>query len=255
MVESALAVDGLILAAGVAAGALNSVAGGGSFLAFPALIFAGIPPIAANATNNLAMWVGTVGSMRGYAGELRPVWRPFLPAWSLALLGGAAGAWLLLVTPERTFTHLIPWLTLGATLIFALSPKLRGLHRGVEHPRFMTPVLLPLLLLTAVYGGYFGAGIGIVNLALLSLSGVTNIHRANALKVFLGFGINGIACIPFIAAGRIVWLDATLLSLGSIAGAYGGARIAQRLPQNVTRGLVVATGAIMTIVFFVMDRG
>jgi uncharacterized membrane protein YfcA len=240
----------LVLGAGMTAGALNSVAGGGSFISFPVLIALGLPPITANATNNLAMWVGTAGSMRGFEAELRPVWRRFLPVWLIGLAGGAVGAVLLLVTPETVFSRAIPWLILGATILFAVSPKLRVLPAIAGEGHTVARVLWPCVLATAIYGGYFGAGIGIINLALLTLSGVRDVHRANALKAFLGFAITGVANIPFIIGHRISWLWALDLALGAVLGAYAGARISQRVAGSTVRIFVIAVGITTAAVFF-----
>jgi len=241
----------LVFVAGTAAGALNSVAGGGSFISFPALLFVGLPPIVANASNNTAMWLGTLSSVGGYRNEFsmsRSVW----PALSVSLAGSVLGAMLLLKTPERTFAHMIPWLLLFATAVLASSRRLQALVGRTDSP--VTEVsrgLLPVLFVVAIYGGYFGAGIGILILAMLALTGWTEIHRMNALKVLLATSINGIAVVPFLIARRIAWEEAAILAAGAVLGGYGGARIALRLNPAAVRLTVVFIGLAMTIYFFV----
>ncbi len=189
--------------AAVVAGALNSVAGGGSFISFPALLYVGLPPIVANATNNTAMWLGTLSSVGGYRDEFGGRRRRFVPALFVGAAGGIVGAVLLLVTPEATFTRMIPYLLLFATVVFAASDWLRRLGRSTGTPAGdVTTRLLAPLFFVSIYGGYFGAGMGILILALLAVAGWTEIHRMNALKVLLAACVNGVAVVPFAVAGR-----------------------------------------------------
>lgn len=241
----------LALAAALIAGALNSVAGGGSFVSFPALLFLGLPPIVANATNNTAMWLGTLSSVGGYREELGERLRRFVPVLAVATAGGALGAVLLLVTPEATFTRMIPYLLLFATVVFAASDRLREFagRSGIPDDGVSTRLFVPLFLV-AIYGGYFGAGIGILILALFALSGWSQIHRMNAVKVLLATCINGVAVIPFAAAGKIAWGVAAVVAIGAVAGGYFGARIARRVDPRVIRTLVIVIGAAMTLYFF-----
>lgn len=230
-------------------GALNSVAGGGSFLTFPTLIFTGVPPINANATSNLALWVGTIGSARGYKEEVRE--HRHLLTWAIAvsLVGSLLGAILLLHTPERTFTRLIPFLLLFATLVFALAPLFT--QRVVaQAARRHSPLQLVAQFATAVYGGYFGAGMGLVMLAILGFSGLPNLNAMNAVKNVLSVAINGVALVPFMIAGIIEWPQALLMAAGALIGGYFGSRIARRLPARFVRGVVIAIGLIMTAYFF-----
>jgi hypothetical protein len=228
-------------------GMMNSVAGGGSFLSFPALVFAGVPPISANATNNAAMWVGTIGSARGYREEIREH-RSLLRAVAIvSALGALLGAILLLATPQTTFVRLIPWLLLFATVVFAASPLLARRPRGA--PRH-APWQIAAQFAVAIYGGYFGAGMGIVMLALLSFSGLPSFNAQNAIKNVLAVVINGIALLPFIIARIVDWRFAIPMAVMALLGGYFGARIFRRVPQAIARAIVVAIGVTMTVVFF-----
>jgi uncharacterized membrane protein YfcA len=209
--------------AAFAAGAMNSVAGGGSFLSFPALLFAGVPAISANATNNAAMWVGTLGSARGYREEIAEHRGLLLPVVLVSLAGSLIGASLLLLTPPTLFERMIPWLLLFATVQFAV----------------------------AIYGGYFGAGMGILMLAVLAFSRLPSFNAQNAIKNVLAVSINGIALVPFVLARVIDWRFALPMAAIALLGGYCGARFFRRVPQRVARALVVAIGSTMTIVFFV----
>lgn len=240
----------LLFGAAVAGGALNSVAGGGSFLSFPALLFTGMPPVQSNATNTVALWPGALASAIGYRNELAGEKHALIVEFVvISLVGGIAGAVLLLHTPQSTFMKMIPWLLLVATLIFTFGGKItRALRaRGYE---LSTPIVLLLQLITAVYGGFFGAGIGILMLAILSLIGMEHIHRMNGLKNILATCINGVAVIAFIMAGVVEWRQAALMIVGGIIGGYGTARFVQRLDPRYVRGFVIAVGFAMTAYFF-----
>jgi uncharacterized membrane protein YfcA len=256
-----------ILLFGVAllAGALNSVAGGGSFLSFPTLLFTGVPPINANATNTMALWPGSLASVGAYRKELgqqKTLHVALLIA--VSLFGGLSGAELLLRTPKETFTRLIPFLLLMATLLFtfggAVTKRLRARlnnHNGeaaehIENPSWLAVVsVLFLQLFIAIYGGYFGGGIGIMMLASLSLLGMTHIHSMNALKTVLASAINGIAVVRFIIAGTIFWPQAVVMVVGAILGGYGGAALAQKIDPKLVRRFVIVIGFTMTLYFFV----
>jgi uncharacterized membrane protein YfcA len=239
--------------AGVLGGALNSVAGGGSFIAFPALLFAGVPPIPANATNTIALWTGAAASGGAYRKRLDVPRRVMIPLLSASLIGGLAGAYLLLKTPAHTFMRVLPWLTLGATLLFAFGKKLAG-ERGsvIEHESTGLALAGATLfqLGVAVYGGYFGGGMGIVMLAMLATLGMTDIHAMNALKSVMGFVINGVAVITFILAGAVYWKHGAVMIVGAIAGGFLGAHYAMKMPQAWIRYFVVLVGAGMTVYFF-----
>jgi uncharacterized membrane protein YfcA len=239
--------------AGVLGGALNSVAGGGSFVAFPALLFTGVPPIPANATNTIALWTAAAASGGAYRKHLDIPRRVMIPLLTVSLIGGLAGAFLLLKTPAHTFMRVLPWLTLGATLLFAFGKKLAGGRGSVlEHKTTGTALAVATLfqLVVAVYGGYFGGGMGIVMLAMLAALGMTDIHAMNALKSVMGFVINGVAVVMFIVFRAVYWKEGIAMIAGGIVGGYVGAHYAQKVPQTWIRAFVVLVGAGMTLYFF-----
>jgi uncharacterized membrane protein YfcA len=239
--------------AGMLGGALNSVAGGGSFVAFPALLFSGVPPIPANATNTIALWMGTAASGGAYRSRLDVPRRVMIPLLSASLLGGLIGAFLLLKTPAHTFMRVLPWLTLGATLLFAFGKKLAGKRGSVIEEQTTGAALVGATLFqlaVGVYGGYFGGGMGIVMLAMLAALGMTDIHAMNALKSVMGFVINGVAVVTFTLARAVYWKHGMVMIIGSIAGGYLGAHYAMKLPQVWIRYFVVLVGTAMTAYFF-----
>lgn len=243
-----------LFAAGALGGALNAVAGGGSFIAFPALLFTGVGPVAANATNTLALWVGVTASGGAYRKHLNISRRVMIPLIVMSIVGGLAGAVLLIKTPAQTFLRVLPWLLLGATLLFTFGKRLTGrISAGISHESSNAAVAGACLfeLFVAVYGGYFGGGMGIMNLAMLAAIGMTDMHAMNALKVVLGGFINGVATITFIATGAIVWRQGVVMTAGAILGGYFAAHYSQKLPQSWIRALVIAIGFAMTIYFFV----
>lgn len=227
---------------------MNSVAGGGSFLSFPALLFAGVPAISANATNNAAMWVGTIGSARGYREEVAEHRGLLLPVILASVAGSLIGACLLLVTPQTLFERLIPWLLLFATLVFAASPLLK---RRSDAPPRHAPWQIAAQFAVAIYGGYFGAGMGILMLAVLAFSGLPNLNAQNAVKNVLSVSINGVALVPFVIARIVDWRFAIPMAAIALLGGYFGARFFRRVPQPLSRALVIAIGCAMTIVLFV----
>jgi uncharacterized protein len=246
------------------AGTLNSVAGGGSFISFPALLFTGIPPIAANATNTAAVWPGTVASTVAYRTEFTPDAKRLLPPLLITgVVGGILGARILLLTPQKTFLHIVPWLLLGATLVFVFSgrfsKKLNELLRArAGHPTDTLrrrPALfefgLVLELLISMYIGYFGAGVGILVLALLALLGMENIHAMNGVKSLLVSVVNGVALATFIIARVIVWPEAVLMIVGAILGGYGGAYYARKMNPQHVRWIVIGVGFAMSAYFFI----
>jgi uncharacterized membrane protein YfcA len=239
--------------AGALGGALNSVAGGGSFIAFPALLFSGVPPIPANATNTIALWTAAAASGGAYRRRLDVARRVLAPLLTASLIGGLVGASLLLRTPAQTFMRVLPWLTLGATLLFAFGRKLAG-GRGsiVEHEATAAALTRATVFQFAVgvYGGYFGGGMGIVMLAMLATLGMADIHAMNALKSVMGFVINGVAVLTFIVARAVYWKHGLIMIAGGILGGYLGAHYAQKVPQIWIRAFVVVVGTTMTIYFF-----
>jgi uncharacterized membrane protein YfcA len=239
--------------AGALGGAINAVAGGGSFVAFPALLFTGVPPVPANATNTLALWVGTSASGGAYRNRMKSPRRVMIPLIVTSVIGGFIGALLLIKTPAQTFLRVLPWLLLGATLLFAFGRYVSNyIAGGISHDSSNAGIAGASIfeLAVAVYGGYFGGGIGIMNLAMLAALGMTDIHEMNLLKVILGGVINGVAAITFIVTKAIVWPQAIVMTLGAIVGGYSSAHYAQKLPQSWIRAFVIAVGAAMTLFFF-----
>jgi uncharacterized protein len=242
-----------LFVAGALGGALNSVAGGGSFIAFPALLWTGVPPIPANATNTIALWTAAAASGGAYRKRLDVPRRVMIPLLTVSLIGGVAGAYLLLKTPAHTFMRVLPWMTLGATLLFASGKRLAaGRASVIEHQTTSATLVSATIfqLCVAVYGGYFGGGMGIVMLAMLATLGMTDIHAMNALKSVMGFVINGVAVITFISARAVYWKHGIVMILGGIAGGYLGAHYAMRMRPSRVRGFVVLVGAAMTAYFF-----
>ena len=246
---SALLPDQALLTAlaAFAAGVLNAIAGGGSFLTFPALVFAGVPPLAANATSAMAVSPGYLGSTLGFRAELNALHKSLLVREVLvASAGGLLGAGLLLITPAKVFSGIVPWLLLLATGLFALGPRLTRLSGGTGHPRWRLPGLLGV----SVYGGYFNGGLGILLMALYSLTGENRIHTVNALKNLNSLVLSLLSVLAFAWAGAIVWPQAVWMMAWATAGGWSGARLARRLPALWVRGLVIITGLSMSAVFF-----
>ncbi|MCE0499129.1 MAG: sulfite exporter TauE/SafE family protein [Methylacidiphilales bacterium] len=246
-----------LAATAVVAGAINSVAGGGTFLTFPALIFCGVTPLRANTTNTVALWCGSLASVGAYRNQLGGQRRALVTLLITSLIGGLIGALLLLRTPDATFKLLLPWLLLTATLIFIFGKHLttllrRLVHLDINRPQNIVPFLTgsALQLVIAIYGGFFGGGIGILMLALLTLLGYEEIHVMNGLKTVLATTINGISVLAFVWANTVEWPQAGVMIVGSVIGGYGGAILAQRVSPEFIRYLVMAIGIGMTIYFF-----
>ncbi|MBV9670033.1 MAG: sulfite exporter TauE/SafE family protein [Acidobacteriales bacterium] len=242
-----------LFVAGAFGGALNSVAGGGSFIAFPALLWVHVPPIEANATNTVALWTAAAASGGAYRRRLDVRGRVLIPLLLASLAGGLLGAILLLKTPAHTFMRVLPWLTLVATLLFAAGRRLSsGRASGIGNDAKGVAILAAAVFQfgVGIYGGYFGGGMGIVMLAMLAALGMTDIHAMNALKAVMGFVINGVAVVAFVIAGAINWKQGTPMILGAVAGGYLGAHYAQKLPQPCIRWFVILVGIGMTIYFF-----
>jgi uncharacterized membrane protein YfcA len=239
----------LLIAAAFAAGAINSVAGGGSFLTFPSLVFSGVAPVMANASNTVALVPGTMASVFAYRDDVRRMDERYLKLWFVvSLFGGAAGAGLLLVTSDKTFRQVAPWLLLFATLLFAFGNQVSLAMRGKLHGSGW--LMLILMFPIAVYGGYFGGGIGIMFLAALRLYGMTDIHGMNGIKTILGGTLNALAALIFIVNGQVAWKPTLVMMAASIAGGYVGPRVARKLKAEVIRGVVIVVGVVMTAYFF-----
>jgi uncharacterized protein len=253
--ESISAFAGLFLA-GIFAGAINSVAGGGTLISFPALIAFGIPPIHANATNTAAVLPGSISSAVAYRKDLHGHHNgPFLSLFLPSLLGGLLGAVVLAATPDKLFSRIVPFLILFATILFGgrdyfsrltnSSPKTAGsIGRMARTWGFC------FQLFVAAYGGYFGAGIGILMLASFSLMGMRDIHKMNAMKALLASVINGTALFYFVLRGLIVWPVALLMASGAIIGGYLGARLAKKVNQKALWLFIVAVGLSVSIWMF-----
>lgn len=239
----------ILLAAAFLAGAMNAVAGGGSFLTLPALIYAGVPPVAANATGTVALLPGYASGVYGYRQDLTPVGTLSLPLLSaVSLVGGLVGAGLLLVTPDSVFRGIVPWLLLLATGLFAfgnmLAQRLRslGLHGN--------GAMLGTLFAVSVYGGYFNGGLGILLLAQLSLFGMTDLNAMNGLKNLFSAVLTAIAVVAYAAGGAVEWPKALLMVAAAVAGGYVGARLGRKIPKPILRTGIIAVGLVMSAVFF-----
>ncbi len=235
----------LICGAAVVAGAINSVAGGGTLVSFPTLVWLGVPAINANMTNAVALWPGSLGSVWGYRRELREADPKVFALVVPSLAGGIAGAMLLAITPTDVFDRLVPLLILFATGLFmAQEPIQRGFNlTAIRDARsHWLSWTMVFQFLVGLYGGYFGAGIGILMLAALSLLGHTDIHQMNGVKNLLAVCINGIAAVYFTFGGLVIWPDALVMGAGAIVGGVGGADIARRLGRRVVRRIVIAIG-------------
>ncbi len=245
---------GLLIAA-TAAGAINAIAGGGTLVTFPVLLLFGTPPVIANATSTVALVLGTAGSIFGYRQHVKMVksWLArFLP---VSLLGGLLGSILLTHTSDQVFGKLVPFLILFATLLFLAQGAFRKLARlhpletgAVGYKSLAGAILFQFAV--ALYGGYFGAGIGILMLASLGFIGLTNIYEMNALKTILGSLINLVAAVWFVTAGLIDWPRALIMTVGALAGYYLGAHYSQRISQRAVRYLITGIGFVISVVTF-----
>jgi uncharacterized membrane protein YfcA len=247
----------LTVAGGAAflAGAINSVAGGGTLISFPTLIWLGLPSVMANATSTVAIWPGTLGSIWGFRRELRCADRIMFLLVLPSFLGGATGACLLRWTPSALFDRLVPFLILFATTLFALQApiqrKLKTVH-GESHrsPKWLAGAMA-FQLLVGIYGGYFGAGIGIMMLSALSILGLTDILQMNGLTSIFGLCINGIAATLFIWAGMVHWSYVLTMAIAAIIGGYGAAGVARRIGRTAVRRFVIAVGFSIALTLFI----
>jgi len=250
-----------IIVASFLAGSLNAVAGGGSFISFPAMLGIGLGPIQANATNTVAIWPGQLTSIAGYRDEVRKHKSLAIKMAAAGLIGGSAGAIILLNTPAQTFLNLVPWLLLFAALIFALSgPVMRLIKRWKGAPAEGTVTTAgrkrnqwPLVIVTTlvcVYLGYFGAGAGFLIISMLSLFGFEDLNEMNAMKVVSTTMANGMACILFAFSGKVEWRYCLAAMVTCAVGGYLAARISQRLNPKFLRALVVCVGLGMAAYFF-----
>ncbi len=237
----------LLFGAGAVGGALNSVAGGGSFVVFPSILFSGVPPVAANATTAVALWPAGVASTWAYRKDL-PRDRKVLVVMSIAsALGGALGAKLLLVTSDETFVVILPWLMFAASAVFTFGPRVA---KAIPSLRVPLAVGAIVQLVISTYGGYFGGGMGILMLATYTLMGMTNIHAMNGMKTFLGTLINGVANVLFFVDKKVVLAAAAPALVGSIVGGWVGAAAARRVDGKHVRRFVLIVAWSLTLYFF-----
>ncbi|MDB9488423.1 sulfite exporter TauE/SafE family protein [Dolichospermum circinale CS-537/01] len=245
----------LLFSTAFIAGGLNAVAGGGSFITFPTLIFTGVAPITANATNNTALWIAAIASAGAYRRDLSIEKRQLLLLTGTSLVGGVIGSVALLYTSPDVFKKMLPYLLLSATLIFTFSDSLKSwLQLRTRNDFSATPPLFILLisqLLISIYGGFFGAGMGILMLATLTFLGIKNIHAINAFKSWLGSCINGVAIIPFMFANLIAWHQVIIMAVGGSLGGYLCAHFARQLEPGLVRKFVIVVAFAMTTYFFI----
>lgn len=240
--------------AGFAAGLLNAVAGGGTFLSLPALLYAGLPPVSANATATLTALTGYLSSAWGFREDMRAEGALGLKAIiGIAALGSILGAILLIITPGDTFMGVVPWLLLLATVMFAATRSLLKLLRqhgtGLAGPAISCAAILAV----AIYGGYFNGGVGIMLLAVFGLLGHTDMHGMNGLKNLLSAVLSLISAATFVAAGLIAWQPALLMAVSATLGGYAGARLSRRIVRtDLLRVFIVLVGAVMTVAFFMI---
>jgi uncharacterized membrane protein YfcA len=243
----------LLAGAGFLSGALNAVAGGGTFFTFAALLASGLPPITANATSAVALAVGSVASAAAYRREISGLWRTSLRLALASAVGSILGALILIGLDNVTFRGMIPWLLLFATIVFALGPRIAravGTAEADAPPLQRRLVGMAIQFLTAVYGGFFGAGMGFLMLASLGLTEGTNYHRINAIKQILAVIIQAVAIVLFIHGGIIAWPAALVTMAAAIVGGYLGVGLARSVPDKMMRGFVIASGAVLTLYYF-----
>ena len=240
------------------AGALNAIAGGGTFISFPVLLFTGVAPVEANATNTVALWPGLAASSAAYLKRLQVPRRLLIPLLVSSTLGGLAGAVLLLKTPQHTFMHLIPWLLLGGTLLFAFGDHIRAMvgtgswHGDLQNMPWQVIASASIFeLLVGTYGGYFGAGIGFVVLGMLAVIGMRDVHAINALRTLIAAVTNASAVLTFILARAVFWPQCVVMIAGALLGGWSGAHYAQKATPRKMRYLVIGLGFAMSAYFFV----
>jgi uncharacterized membrane protein YfcA len=248
----------VMFVAAFAAGAINSIAGGGTLLTFPVLIWLGLDAKVANGTSTVALWPGLFGGLFGYRKELENSATILLRLGATSIVGGAVGAWLLILTPSPLFATLVPFLILFATVLFmsqsAVNQRLR-LGSLEENPTtgYWAGAMV-FQFFSAMYGGYFGAGNGILMLAAMGLLGMNALNRANGIKNFLGICINSVAVLSFSLAGLVVWQDALFMACGALAGGYFGASMAVRIGQKWVRRGVIVIGFVIFVVMVIKLR-
>ena len=243
----------LLLVAAFTAGALNAVAGGGSFLTLPALVFTGVPPVASNATGTVALLPGYMAGAWGFKDDMQsPPGLSMKQVVALSLVGGSVGAALLLFTPDATFRKVVPWLLLAATAMFAFGPQLRAWAAGKNAAHAAPSVAKAAIgmLIVAIYGGYFNGGLGILLLALFGLLGQTSLNAMNGMKNLVSALLTAIAVAIYAVGGIVQWQQAIIMMVAATLGGYLGARVARKIPAHILRWGIVATGLVMAALFF-----
>jgi uncharacterized membrane protein YfcA len=240
---------------GFLAGTSNALVGGGTLFTFPALLAVGLPPVLANTTTTVALWPGTVTSALSYRSQLERLRKDLPPRIGVALSGGLIGAVLLLASGNALFFYLVPWLLAVATLLFTFSRQIVRRSSRLAPGRHLRTRFLTMEFGSAIYGGYFGAAIGILLLAGMALSGEEDMQSANAQRNFLVCFINGIAVVVFVSMGVVDWRVAVIVMAGSIAGGFFGARIAKRVPNHWLRLIITAAGGVFSVYYFVKAYG
>lgn len=244
---------GIVAAAAFLAGSVNAIAGGGSFITFPALIFVGLPSIPANATSTAALLPGSLAGAYGFRRELAAFQGIPLRLLAIAcVLGGATGAILLLKTPQTSFDRILPWLLLTGTVVFAFGKRASGYLR--KHVQVGLRTLLVGHFLLGIYGGYFGGAVGIMTMAMWTLFGMTDVKAMNAAKNILVATMNGMAVVCFVWVGAIRWAPAVTMAVFATLGGFSGAQVGRRLDPNVLRVLITVMNVVITIVFFVRAK-
>jgi uncharacterized protein len=239
----------LLLLGGLGAGVVNGVAGGGSLISFPLLLALGYPALTANITNTVGIWPGYVGGAAGFRNEISSQRDRLVPLGAVAALGGIAGALLLLTTSSATFRNLVPWLVLGASILFAVQPLLKRALGGTAHtpPRTRPILLAGGTFAASVYGGYFGAGLGVMLLAILGLALPDSIVRTSGLRTALSILVNGVAAVVFLIHGGLAWEAVGLLAAGSLVGGWIGAQVALSIPAWALRAVVLVIGLVTVV--------
>lgn len=249
----------LLAASGFLTGTVNAIAGGGTFLSFGALTLVGVPPISANATSSITQFPGYVTSTLAYWSDIRRMWRGALALAAVSVLGSLAGALILLALSNVAFRAVVPWLLLAATALFAAGPWLKPKARqrakeesamGEFQPPGNRPIGLILQFLTSIYGGFFGAGMGVMMLATLGLAQGGDYHRLNALKNMLAMVIAAVAILVFVGGGLVAWPQAVVMIPAVAAGGWSGVWIARRVPQAAVRAIVIAVGLALASYYF-----
>ena len=238
----------LLASASFIAGIINSIAGGGSFLTFPALVFTGVPTIAANATSAVAVFPGYLSGALGFSKELKEYPKSkFLLLITLSIMGGIGGSLLLLITPASVFSYIIPWLLGFATLLFAFGDFVAKWAKKNSNSNGFLGNLTTLIV--CIYGGYFNGGLGIILLALFSTLGMRDIHLMNGLKNIMSFALSAASVVTFAIAGIVFWQQAIIMMIAATIGGYFGVVVAMKLSKNTIRMIIVIIGLIMTVIF------